>query len=168
MQDIEGFILDIRCGENAKDNVNIDCYIPKKIPVNFVLGSAERLPFKEKSFDCVRSSYLIEHLLDPVNFIQNCTKIATKKIVIITDNSDWLGELYFRLVGSGRIFHAEHCYKWSVEYMRTLLSRLGKKAIVKPCNLSPTLIVKFLSLLGNLPRIGILFYRDIYVEVKID
>jgi ubiquinone/menaquinone biosynthesis C-methylase UbiE len=162
---IKDFTLDVGCGENAKGNVNIDQYVPKKIPMNFILCSAEKLPF-QASFDCVRSSYVIEHLLDPVNFINECTKIAKKRVVIITDNSDWVGEFYFRLVGSGRIFHPEHCYKWSVEYMRTLLSRLGIKAVVTPCNLSPTSIVKIFSSFGKLPRIGILFYRDISVEIN--
>jgi hypothetical protein len=166
VQTMEDFILDVGCGENAKGNVNIDQYVPKKIPANFILCSAEKLPFREASFGCVRNSYVIEHLLDPPDFINECTIIATKKVVIITDNSDWLGELYFRLVGSGRIFHPEHCYKWSVEYMRTLLSRLGIKAVVTPCNLSPTSIVKFFSSFGKLPRIGILFYRDISVEIN--
>jgi len=162
----EGFTLDVGCGENPRGDVNLDCYIPSRIPKNFILGSAEKLPFKEKSFDVIRSSYVIEHLLDPVNFIRQCVDMAKKKVIIITDNSDWLGEIFFRLVGSGRIFHDEHYYKWSVEYMRNLLKRLGLNATVKPCNLSPTLIVKLLSSLGILPRIGVLFYRDIYVEVR--
>jgi ubiquinone/menaquinone biosynthesis C-methylase UbiE len=163
---MENLTLDIGCGENAKGDINIDQCIPKKIPPNFIACSAENLPFKEASFACVRSSYVIEHLLNPANFIIECTKIAKNKVVIVTDNSDWLGELYFRLVGAGRIFHTEHCYKWSVEYMRTLLSRLRINAIVKPCNLSPTAAVKFFSSFGKLPRIGTIFYRDIYIEIN--
>ena len=33
-------ILDIGCGENARGNINIDCYIPENIPANFILASA--------------------------------------------------------------------------------------------------------------------------------
>jgi ubiquinone/menaquinone biosynthesis C-methylase UbiE len=163
---MKDLVLDVGCGEIARGDVNIDQYVPKRIPANFILCSAEKLPFREASFGCVRNSYVIEHLIDPVKFINDCTMISKKKVVIITDNSDWLGEYYFRLVGSGRIFHPEHCYKWSVEYMRTLLSRLKIKAIVTPCNLSPSSMVKLISSFGKLPRIGIIFYRDISVEIS--
>jgi SAM-dependent methyltransferase len=165
---MDDFTLDVGCGENAKGDINIDQYVPKNRPSNFVLCSAEKLPFKDGSFDCVRNSYVIEHLLDPVNFIGHCMRLATTKVVIITDNSDWVGDFYFRLIGSGRIFHPEHCYKWSVEYMRTLLCRLGIKATVNAGNLSPTTVVKVASSLGRLPRIGIVFYRDIVIEISID
>ena len=91
---MEDFILDVGCGENAKGNVNIDQYVPKKIPANFILCSAEKLPFRKASFGCVRNSYVIEHLIDPVKFINECTIIATEKVVIITDNCDWVGVLF--------------------------------------------------------------------------
>jgi hypothetical protein len=165
---LEKLILDIGCGENAMGDINIDQYTPRNVPLNFILCSAEKMPFRAGSFFCVRNSYVIEHLLNPVDFIEQCIRLATCKVLIITDNSDWIGDLYFRFKGSGRIFNPEHCYKWSIEYLRTLFSRLDIKVTIKACNLSPTTIVRITSALGRLPRIGVLFYRDIVVEIAID
>lgn len=161
-------ILDIGCGESPKGNINIDIYIPKEIPENFILASAEYLPFKDNTCDIVESSYVIEHCINPVNFILNQVRISKDKVIIVTDNSEWIGDYWFRLVGSGRIFHDEHYYRWTVEYLDNLLKRLGLRAKVCACNLSTTLAVKVISFLGRLPRIGRLFYRDIksYIYIQ--
>jgi len=157
--------LDIGCGETAEGTINMDVYFPKKIPKNFLIGSAEYLPFLDDSIDIVKSSYVIEHLLNPANFILDCIWIAKEEVIIILDNSDWTMEIIMRLIGAGRIFHKEHCYKWSEEYMKNLVKRLGVNGKVEVLNLSTNPLVKALSLLGNIPRIGKLFYRDLRVEI---
>lgn len=158
-------LLDIGCGENPRGNINVDCYIPNKIPRRFVLANAEYLPFKDASIDIVLSNYSIEHMIDPANFIRNIYKITKEKVEIVTDNSEWLGDVFFRLIGKGRIFHDEHYYKWSVEYFRNLLSKLGYQNKVYLLNLSTSPIVKLFSVLGNIPRVGNFFYRDLKAEI---
>jgi len=159
-------ILDIGCGENARGNINVDCYIPANIPHNFMLANAEYLPFKKKSFDVVLSYYNIEHLVNPAVFLQKIYAIAREKIEIITDNSEWIGDIFFRLLGDGRIFNDEHYYKWSVEYLSNLLNRLGyKKNKVFLLNLSNNILVKRLSFFGKIPRLGNFLYRDLKVEI---
>ena len=157
--------LDIGCGENAEGKINMDVYFPEKIPSNFLIGSGESLPFLDNSIDIVKSSYVIEHMINPANFILECARVAKEKVIIITDNSDWIGEIFMRLIGVGRIFHDEHYYKWSEEYMRNLIKRLELNSEVQVLNLSPSFFVKFLSMFGFLPRIGPLFYRDLYTEI---
>lgn len=159
------FCLNIGCGERIEPGVNIDVYIPQNVPENFILASAEYLPFKENSFDIVRSSYVIEHLVNPAEFIKRQVAISKDKVVMITDNSEWLGDLWFRLVNNGRIFHDEHYYRWTVEYLKNLLTRLGFNSRVVACNLSLSYIVGALSKLGKIPRIGVWFYRDICAEI---
>ena|ERR1035437_1013409 len=159
-------VLDIGCGENARGNINLDCYIPNNIPKNFVLANAEYLPFKKNSIDIVLSNYNIEHLINPAIFLQNVYYIAKEKIEIVTDNSEWFGDIVFRILGDGRIFHDEHNYKWSVEYFDNLIKRLGyKNSKVYLLNLSSNSLVKFLSLFGKIPRLGNLFYRDLKAEI---
>lgn len=158
--------LDIGCGEYGEGGVNIDVYFPAKPQKNFILASAELLPFKDKSFDIVKSSYVIEHLLSPKRFIiENC-RISKNEVIIITDNSEWVGDLFFRFIGTGRIFHDEHCYRWTVEYLQNLIKRLGFKTEVKACNFSPSFFVRLVFVLGKLPRIGVWFCRDIYADIK--
>lgn len=159
-------ILDLGCGDNARGTYNVDCYVPDKIPKNFILANVENLPIRAKSVDVVSSYYNLEHLVAPANFIQTATIIAKNKVEIITDNSDWVGDVIFRIIGSGRIFHDEHYYKWSSEYLRNLLARLGFSNFkVSAKNLSKSPLVTLVSKLGLLPRIGTLFYRDLHVTI---
>jgi SAM-dependent methyltransferase len=155
-------VLDIGCGENPRGNINLDCYIPESVPKNFILADAEHLPFKGESIDIVLSNFSIEHMVNPAIFIQKIFNIAKEKVEIVTDNSEWLGDVFFRILGSGRIFNDEHCYKWSVEYLENLLKKAGiVNSRVYLTNLSTNRLVKLFSLLGYIPRFGNFFYRDL-------
>ena len=160
------FTLDIGCGEAAKGDINIDIYLPAKIPKVFILASAEYLPFQSNVFDLVFSSYVIEHCLNPSRFIENQIRCSKDRVIIIADNCEWIGDYWFRLSGNGRIFHDEHCYAWTVEYLENLIRRLGYRSEVQACNLSPTYVVALFSGLGKLPRVGRFFCRDIVVEIS--
>jgi len=159
-------ILDVGVGDDYNGNINTDIYIPNPIPPNFILASAERLPFKDSSFDTVRSAYVIEHCLFPVEFIKEQIRVSKKTVKIYTDNSDWLGAIVYRILNIGSIFHDEHYYKWSKEYFANILRRLSIKGRVFLFNSSPSLLIKLISYLGRLPRIGPLFYRDLGVEIE--
>jgi len=159
-------VLDIGCGENSRGNINLDCYIPKNIPKNFILANAEYLPFKKNSINIILSYYNLEHLINPAIFIQKTYDIVKEKLEILTDNNEWLGDIFFRLYGDGRIFNNEHHYKWSVEYLDNLIKRLGYKNYrVYLLNLSSNLLVKVISKLGKIPRLGNFFYRDLKAEI---
>jgi SAM-dependent methyltransferase len=69
-------MLDIGCGSSPKGDVNCDMYIgetphimirhrinAKKIP-NFVLCDAMHLPFRNKTFDIVNASQVLEHVFE--------------------------------------------------------------------------------------------------------
>lgn len=161
----KGIVLDVGCGDVAKGDVNTDVYFPSPLPVNFVLSTAERLPFKDNSYDVVRSGYVIEHNLYPTEMIKEHYRVCKKRVEIFTDNSDWLGVYAYRLLNVGSIFHDEHYFKWSIEYFRNILNRLNFKGKVQVFNTSPSILVKMISLFGKLPRIGVVFYRDLYVEI---
>lgn len=102
-------VLEIGCGSNPRGSVNMDVYIPDPLPPNFILGSAELVPFRPKSFDLLTSQFVIEHVLEPARFITSQVLRARQMVEIITDNSEWIGETWFRAFGTGRIFHDEHC-----------------------------------------------------------
>jgi len=158
-------MLDVGCGGNAQGDVNADIYIPDPIPENFVLASAELLPFRDNSFDVVRSAYVIEHNLFPTEMIKEHFRVCKKTVKTYTDNSDWMGAVILRILNTGFIFHDEHYFKWSKEYFTNILNRLGLRGKVVTFNTSPSYLVKAVSLLGVLPRIGVIFHRDLYVEI---
>lgn len=151
-------VLDIGCGSNPRGSVNMDVYIPDPLPPNFVLGSAELLPFRPKSFDLLTSQFVIEHVLEPAGFISAQVSRARKMVEIITDNSEWIGETWFRAFGTGRIFHDEHCYAWKKEYLDNLIRRLGYDGITTGYILpTETLITALSNKLARIPVIGIWF-----------
>lgn len=71
--------------------VAVDNAKKKGLRVNFKLGDAENLPFKDDSFDAVICRHLIWTLPNPEKAIEEFVRVARKKIVIIdgkwSDNS---------------------------------------------------------------------------------
>jgi SAM-dependent methyltransferase len=161
-------VLDIGCGARAMGTYNLDAYVPDPLPPNFVLGTADRLPFLAKSFDAVVSRYVIEHVTDPPQFVRDCVRLARREVTIVTDNADWLGELVFRAIGRGRIFHPEHVYKWSVEYLRNLLDRIAPGgASVELDTLSDTPAVRFVARYARGPILAPLLHRDLVARIAV-
>jgi SAM-dependent methyltransferase len=160
--------LDLGCGETPRGDYNVDCFIPNSIPKNFILANTERLPFKKKSFDIVYSFYNIEHITNPAEYLKKIYEISKKEIYIVTDNSEWVGDIFFRLIGSGRIYHKEHCFKWSKEYMENLLKRIGiKKYYVSLENHSFSPLVKFFYLFSKIiPKLKYFVARDLVITIK--
>ena len=164
----EGATLDLGCGDNARGTVNVDCYVPRKIPPNFVLANNEFLPFREKSFDYVTSYYNLEHLVSPVDFLRSAYKIARRRVDVLTDNSDWAGDFLFRIVGKGRIFHDEHYYKWSVEYLANLVKRAGCDDFeVYVENKSNGILVSLFAGLAFIRKLRPIVMRDLHLVINV-
>lgn len=61
----------------------------------FVRGDAHHLPFKDNSFDTVVSGDVLEHVVDPVEFIRELIRTSKNKIIITTpDEYQWHESLY--------------------------------------------------------------------------
>lgn len=90
--------LDVGCGSNPKGEVNVDFFRagwnkqeadqdkgeyvnPHKIP-NFVVASAEYLPFRENVFDAVYSSHTIEHVKNPFLMFSELARVSRRKVVV--------------------------------------------------------------------------------------
>ena len=153
--------LDIGCGARASGTVNIDVYVPDPLPPNFVLAAADQLPFLAKTFDRVVSRYVIEHVTEPAQFITACLRLARQEVDVLTDNGDWIGELAFRLIGRGRIFHPEHVYKWSAEYLRNLCARFDVESVVTLETLSETYAVRLCGFAARGRVLAPLLHRDL-------
>ena len=75
-------ILDIGCGYTAHENASVICdvqdlsnfYKNKK----FIKLDSKTLPFKDKEFDFVIASHVIEHVEDVCFFIKELERISTK------------------------------------------------------------------------------------------
>lgn len=91
-------VLDVGCGSRGKGDVNVDFFKggwnkqeadqdkgefvdPRSIP-NFVVASAEYLPFKNDCFELVFSSHTIEHVHDPFRMISELVRVSSRKVVV--------------------------------------------------------------------------------------
>jgi ubiquinone/menaquinone biosynthesis C-methylase UbiE len=79
-------LLDIGCGAGSKGDVNIDLFpndleqcgaswSAKKVE-NFVLADAENLPFKDKCFEELLASHVLEHLKNPFRALKEWRRVA--------------------------------------------------------------------------------------------
>jgi SAM-dependent methyltransferase len=127
------FTLDIGCGCSPKGDVNCDLFVgstphlinektvvdPKKIP-NFVKCYAESLPFKDKSFDIVNASQVLEHVINPPVLLKEMRRVSREIVSVDVPNL--------------RRFFAEenpyHVYTWSSLSLKNLLSNFFTEVII--------------------------------------
>lgn len=96
--DHQDLVLDVGCGGNPHPRVDVLCdkFIedsqrPSTLKIDdrpFILADAERLPFRDKSFDFVVSRHMIEHLRKSESFLEGCMRIS-KRGLIIGPNLVW-------------------------------------------------------------------------------
>lgn len=84
--DKNAIVLEIGSGGNPypRSNVLLDKYedtierfhVPLVKDRPTVLGLAERLPFKDESFDFIIASHVLEHTVDPVSFLKEMMRVG--------------------------------------------------------------------------------------------
>jgi ubiquinone/menaquinone biosynthesis C-methylase UbiE len=87
-------ILDIGCGYSAHKNASVVCDIQDLSDVykekNFVKLTSNILPFRDKEFDFVIASHVIEHVKDVELFIKELQRVSSKGYIelptILEDN----------------------------------------------------------------------------------
>jgi len=120
-----GKTLDVGCeaGElhdliKNKDVYGLDFKV-KNLGKNGVIGNAQSMPFKGESFDTVIAGELIEHLLNPENFLKESKRVLKKNdiIVISTPNKkSWIN----RILKSS--FHKGHVSLFDIDETRKFAS----------------------------------------------
>ena len=87
-------ILDIGCGYTAHKNATVICDVQDLSNIykekHFVKLTSNILPFKDKEFDFVIASHVIEHVKDVENFIKELQRVSSKGYIelptILEDN----------------------------------------------------------------------------------
>ena len=102
-------VLDIGCGYSAHKNAKVVCDIQDLSDFykdkNFIKLSKGNLPFKDKEFDFVISSHVIEHVQDVALFIKELERVSSKGYIelptVLEDNlvfenkKDHLWQMWF-------------------------------------------------------------------------
>jgi len=85
--------LDVGCGSRPKGDVNVDLlserfgvkenfFIKPQRISNFVLADACHLPFKDGSFENVFSSAVIEHVINPIEMLNELIRVSSLNVVV--------------------------------------------------------------------------------------
>ena len=88
-------VLEVGSGGNpyARANILLDAYeetrerhwVPLKADRPMVLGFVEKLPFKDKSFDFVIASHVLEHSAQPEKFLAELQRVAKAGYIEVPD-----------------------------------------------------------------------------------
>lgn len=114
----EGRILDIGCANQYLKKFlpeSITSYIGLDLSIKFiphVVSDAEFLPFKQKSFDWVVLSDILEHISDPLAALRSCREVS-EKVIAVVPNLHQLNALSFLpSYKNDRHLHKMPPWKW--------------------------------------------------------
>ena len=149
-------ILDIGCGYGANKYANVVCdvqdlssYYPKK---TFIQLTEKKLPFKDKEFDFVISSHVMEHVDDIEFFISELERISKQGYI----------ELPTKLEDN-LVFENKEDHLWHMDFDDVELKLLISKKIQY---FDPILTVSSIKKLNEIFRKS--FILELYWENKID
>lgn len=113
--------LDIGCRWDPKGDVNID--IDKKTSLkkgkikNFILADGQFLPFKNKSFSCVYSRHVLEHIENPLVMLEEIKRVCNGKLTLFIPSAHALDH------------DKHHLFSWTPFTLKNLLNRIFEEEI---------------------------------------
>lgn len=127
-------LLDVGCGDKPHPNASVcgDLYLgktvhrtggkvikPRKLG-NFVRFDAYHLPFKDKCFNVVYTSHVLEHLEKPLNVLKEWKRVADTKVIVKVPDGR----------GVENRESKGHLYTWTKPTLENLLTKIFEKAEV--------------------------------------
>lgn len=103
--------------------------------INFIVGDAHRLPFKNNVFDLVICTETLEHLVDPAKALLEIRRVLVPRgCAIISMDS---GSLLFRIIWffwtktRGRVWRDAHLHEFNAKILEDLIKNAGFKITKK-------------------------------------
>lgn len=118
--------------------------------INFKVASAEKLPFKDNSFDLVLFYETIEHVEDPLKSLTEIRRVLKSKgkLILTMDSGNWL----FRLVWfiwektSGKVWQGAHLHPFNHRSLEKIIKKAKfriKKKIFSHWGMEVTFVLMF-------------------------
>lgn len=138
-------ILDVGCGDGRITN-RLACSYPQVVGVDIseealkhvqtkvVRASAEHLPFKNRSFDLVMATELIEHLPKPIyqKTLGEIRRIARRWIIVSVPWREQLAVAQARCIRCGTVFHVNYHHRsFNVSQLKKLFAPEFKLVEIK-------------------------------------
>jgi len=105
-------ILDVGCGSQPKGHVNTDRVKTLKVS-NFIQCDAHFLPFRNKSFEVVYASHLLEHCECPLKVLKELGRVAKYIVYLHVPYGDKHPD-----------DDPTHLYSWTMQSFKNLLSKV--------------------------------------------
>ena len=127
VKDVNYMILDIGCGAKTEPHFlntkkpNIRCDWEKYGPEITVQGDIQILPFKNRSFNVVHASHILEHVDAPLFALKELYRVAKYLVIIRVPNAK-----FFRWHNESK----NHIYSWNPNTLTNLLRKVPFKHIV--------------------------------------
>lgn len=110
-------ILNIGCGQDVKyiGDINID--IQPSILPNFTRASIYDIPYPDKFFSVAYAFHVLEHLEDPLQALEELSRIADFVLVetpLVTSPSAWLEPSHKWVMGQDKLISINPVFNWIV------------------------------------------------------
>jgi SAM-dependent methyltransferase len=139
-------VLDVGCGDGRITNklvcsytyvvgLDVSSAALQHVRAEAVLGSAENLPFEDRSFDLVLTAEVLEHLPDSVykRARKEIQRVAKKWILVSVPWKEQLGLSRARCPCCGTVFHVNyHCRSFSERRLTRLFAPMFRMTLLKP------------------------------------
>ncbi|MHA1606648.1 MAG: methyltransferase domain-containing protein [Candidatus Freyarchaeota archaeon] len=103
-----------------------------KIPVDFVLGDGQSLPFREECFDLILGLDVFEHIPDDLKTVKEAKRVLTRKGVLVGTVPTSEGRRFFlRGEGESRMTRDDVELGHHRRYNRRMIMRLAREAGMK-------------------------------------
>ncbi len=132
--DVSEKMLKIAKGKSEKMNKNIV----------YILGVAEKLPFKDKSFDCTTMAFALRNVGSIENSIEEMVRVSRKKVIILEfskPKNRIIRELYFKIYSKfipiigGLISKNKEAYEYLPSSIENFIEREDVVKIMKRAGL---------------------------------
>ncbi len=102
--------------------------------INFSVARAEKLPFRNNSFDLVTCFEVLEHVDEPAKIINEISRVLRKKgnMIIIVPTENFLFRIIWALwtiFGPGSIWKHTHVQKFTKNNLDILLRKFGCRIV---------------------------------------
>ena len=155
-------VLDIGCGYSANENAIVICDVQDLSSFykekNFVQISGKELPFKDKEFDFVIASHVLEHVNDPVLFLEELQRVAKSGYIEVPTKLE-----------DNLVFENKKAHLWHLEFddLNQNLIISNKRQIFEPI-LTVSSINKFRKYFSDSLIIQLLWEDKINYSMNMD
>ena len=102
-------------------------FVKEKFKIPCYKGEIENLPFPENFFDVIYIHHVLEHVIEPIKFLEKVKKILNKNGIILIAVPN-IKSIYFKIYRKKfHILHKEHLWYFDIFSLKKILNKVNLK-----------------------------------------